>query len=127
MRTYTVSVYGVRERDELAAMSDAYAECVGGSLKLKGVSSGGVKKKKKKKSKAEEVVEVVEKVEEKAEEVKNTRTSAEKAYAAVQAKRQKQKVLEKAKKTHKQRVEEMNKYLDTLTEHFDIPKVSWTK
>ena len=30
--------------DELAAMSDAYAECVGGSLKLKGVSSGGVKK-----------------------------------------------------------------------------------
>ena len=25
-------------------MSDAYSECVGGSLKLKGVSSGGVKK-----------------------------------------------------------------------------------
>jgi protein FAM32A len=127
MRTYTVSVYGVRER-ELAAMSDAYAECVGGSLKLKGVSSGGVKKKKKKKSKAEEVVEVVEKVIEKVEEkAKDTRTSAEKAYATVQAKRQKQKVLQKAKKTHKQRVEEMNQYLDTLTEHFDIPKVSWTK
>ena len=58
---------------------------------------------------------------------------------------QKQKILKKAKKTHKQRVEvsqfstisrdsfsvcivqEMNQYLDTLTEHFDIPKVSWTK
>ena len=57
---------------------------------------------------------------------------------------QKQKIMEKAKKTHKQRVEvsvcvcpqlphcpsspqEMNQYLDTLTEHFDIPKVSWTK
>jgi len=25
------------------------------------------------------------------------------------------------------RVEEFNKHLDNLTEHFDIPKVSWTK
>jgi len=29
--------------------------------------------------------------------------------------------------THKQRVEEFNRHLDGLTEHFDIPKVSWTK
>nr|CAD7418899.1 unnamed protein product [Timema poppensis] len=29
--------------------------------------------------------------------------------------------------THKQRVEEFNRHLDSLTEHFDIPKVSWTK
>lgn len=33
----------------------------------------------------------------------------------------------KASKTHKQRVEEFNRHLDSLTEHFDIPKVSWTK
>lgn len=32
------------ERRVPLVMSDAYAECVGGSLKLKGVSSGGVKK-----------------------------------------------------------------------------------
>uniref|UniRef100_A0A673NG81 Uncharacterized protein n=1 Tax=Sinocyclocheilus rhinocerous TaxID=307959 RepID=A0A673NG81_9TELE len=25
------------------------------------------------------------------------------------------------------RVEDFNRHLDTLTEHFDIPKVSWTK
>lgn len=74
------------------------------------------------------MVETVEKVEEKEEEVKDTRTSAEKAYAAVQAKRvscfeylhgsatpvimfftqQKEKILQKAKKTHKQRVEVRN-------------------
>lgn len=32
-----------------------------------------------------------------------------------------------ASTTHKQRVEEFNRHLDSLTEHFDIPKVSWTK
>lgn len=29
--------------------------------------------------------------------------------------------------THKERVEKFNQHLDGLTEHFDIPKVSWTK
>lgn len=29
--------------------------------------------------------------------------------------------------THKERVEKFNQHLDSLTEHFDIPKVSWTK
>lgn len=36
-------------------------------------------------------------------------------------------ILEKASMTHKQRVEKFNEHLDSLTEHFDIPKVSWTK
>lgn len=40
---------------------------------------------------------------------------------------QMQKILEKASMTHKQRVEKFNQHLDSLTEHFDIPKVSWTK
>lgn len=40
---------------------------------------------------------------------------------------QTQKILEKASMTHKQRVEKFNQHLDSLTEHFDIPKVSWTK
>lgn len=35
--------------------------------------------------------------------------------------------MEKASMTHKQRVEKFNEHLDSLTEHFDIPKVSWTK
>lgn len=36
-------------------------------------------------------------------------------------------VLSKADKSHKQRIIEFNNYLSTLTEHFDIQKVSWTK
>lgn len=36
-------------------------------------------------------------------------------------------ILEKASQTHKERVEKFNQHLDSLTEHFDIPKVSWTK
>ncbi|KAI8440904.1 hypothetical protein MSG28_009202 [Choristoneura fumiferana] len=40
---------------------------------------------------------------------------------------EKQRILQKAEMTHKQRVEKFNQHLDSLTEHFDIPKVSWTK
>lgn len=40
---------------------------------------------------------------------------------------QEERIKKKAAMTHKQRVEEFNKHLDSLTEHFDIPKVSWTK
>lgn len=40
---------------------------------------------------------------------------------------QEKRVMEKAGMTHKQRVEKFNEHLDNLTEHFDIPKVSWTK
>lgn len=35
--------------------------------------------------------------------------------------------MEKASMTHKMKVEKFNQHLDSLTEHFDIPKVSWTK
>lgn len=40
---------------------------------------------------------------------------------------QTKRILEKASMTHKERVEKFNQHLDSLTEHFDIPKVSWTK
>lgn len=40
---------------------------------------------------------------------------------------QEKRIMEKAAMTHKQRVEKFNEHLDSLTEHFDIPKVSWTK
>lgn len=40
---------------------------------------------------------------------------------------QEKRIMEKATLTHKQRVEKFNEHLDSLTEHFDIPKVSWTK
>ncbi|XP_051854260.1 protein FAM32A-like [Antechinus flavipes] len=55
------------------------------------------------------------------------RTPAQIAYEKMQEKRQMERILKKASKTHKQRVEDFNRHLDTLTEHYDIPKVSWTK
>jgi protein FAM32A len=37
------------------------------------------------------------------------------------------KILEKASLTHKEKVLQYNQKLDKLSEHNDIPKVSWTK
>lgn len=54
-------------------------------------------------------------------------TKAEQAFKARQEKKAQERILKKASKTHKQRVEEFNKHLDSLSEHYDIPKVSWTK
>jgi protein FAM32A len=56
-----------------------------------------------------------------------TETEAERAFRLKQEKIAESRILKKAQKTHKQRVEEFNKHLDSLSEHYDIPKVSWTK
>ncbi|CAK7296130.1 Protein FAM32A [Vulpes lagopus] len=55
------------------------------------------------------------------------RTLAQAAFEKMQEKQQMEKILKKASKTHKQRVEDFNRHLDTITEHYDIPKDSWTK
>jgi hypothetical protein len=55
------------------------------------------------------------------------RTAAEIAYEKSMAKRAEEKILQKAAKSHKEQVEDLNSYLDKLTEYNDIPKVSWTK
>ncbi|XP_054166798.1 protein FAM32A-like [Oppia nitens] len=55
------------------------------------------------------------------------RTAAERKFLDQQYKRQTERIMEKASKSHKQRVEEFNDHLESLTEHYDIPKVSWTK
>ncbi|XP_053678400.1 protein FAM32A [Anopheles nili] len=54
-------------------------------------------------------------------------TKAEESFKKMQEKMQHKRIVEKAQMTHKQRVEQFNQHLDSLTEHFDIPKVSWTK
>nr|CAH8838501.1 unnamed protein product [Trichobilharzia regenti] len=77
-----------------------YDEVLCSSLKLK--SGQGIKKKKKKHSKKIELEKRRDK-------------------------RILESVLSKADKSHKQRIIEFNNYLSTLTEHFDIQKVSWTK
>ncbi|MED6253554.1 Protein FAM32A-like [Ataeniobius toweri] len=104
------------------------------SLKLKGVEelSAGKKKKKKNKESKHRLEQVVTSQNDE-EEVKtkkayiDKRTPAQIAFDKTQEKRQMERILKKASKTHKHRVEDFNRHLDNLTEHYDIPKVSWTK
>ncbi|CAD6219408.1 GSCOCG00004957001-RA-CDS [Cotesia congregata] len=105
---------------------DPYAHVCKGSLKLK--NSDGISKKKSKKKEQKKLVEVAKIVdEEQTKPVEIKRTKAELAFLKMQEKMQTERIKQKASKTHKQRVEEFNRHLDSLTEHFDIPKVSWTK
>ncbi|KAM9385125.1 protein FAM32A-like [Pholidichthys leucotaenia] len=102
------------------------------SLKLKGVGDISAGKKKKKKNQEKHRLEQVV-TNQNDEEVKtkkayiDKRTPAQIAFDKMQEKRQMERILKKASKTHKHRVEDFNRHLDTLTEHYDIPKVSWTK
>ena len=120
-------------------MTDSF---VGGKLKLKGVKDGKVKKKNKKKKLDRDTVLVNElgEVQSESNEAQNSetgsgsakkpgmkRTNAEKAFMKTQLKREGEKILKKAQTSHKDRVENFNEHLDNLIEHFDIPKVSWTK
>ena len=123
-------------------MSD-YDFVATGSLKLKnplGISSKNKKKKNKiKVNNAKQQREAIERAIEHSDssndksgvELSSNRktwmTDAEKKVLAQQEKRQLEKIMAKAKKSHKQRVEEFNSHLENLTEHYDIPKVSWTK
>lgn len=115
---------------------DVYQSTVAGGLKLKGVKNAGIKKKKKKKkNKAENVDSMAStseqidqnKQEKQKDEEIDSRTPAEIAFDKAQEKSAADRILKKAAKTHKQRVEDLNQYLDGLSEHYDIQKVSWTK
>ncbi|KAK6621739.1 hypothetical protein RUM43_006737 [Polyplax serrata] len=107
-----------------------YDSCVRGPLKIKGDSN--IKKKSKKKDKKkllEQVSKMVETTETEGGKPQNQfeLTKAEIAFKKQQEKMQEERIKKMASMSHKQRVEEFNKHLDSLTEHFDIPKVSWTK
>ncbi|XP_061832218.2 protein FAM32A-like [Nerophis lumbriciformis] len=103
------------------------------ALKIKGlgvISSGKKKKKKEKESKHRMEQVVSGQNEEEGNATKaymDKRTPAQIAFDKMQEKRQMERILNKASKTHKHRVEDFNRHLDNLTEHYDIPKVSWTK
>ncbi|XP_069818629.1 protein FAM32A [Dendropsophus ebraccatus] len=102
-----------------------------GALRLKGVGELSAGKKKKKKGKDDKMMQQImtnkKHEEEKKKPTLDKRTPAQIAFEKMQEKRQMERILKKASKTHKQRVEDFNRHLDTLTEHYDIPKVSWTK
>lgn len=110
----------------LTTDDDPYAQAAKGLLKLKS-DQGICKKKKSKEGKQKKLVELTKITEEKPKTAEIKRTKAEIAFQKMQEKMQNERIKQKASMTHKQRVEEFNRHLDSLTEHFDIPKVSWTK
>ncbi|KAJ4317771.1 hypothetical protein N0V94_004769 [Neodidymelliopsis sp. IMI 364377] len=119
----------------------------GGGLKLKG---GGVdKKKKKKRPKPSETGEPsnttmdIEKRTPQSEDLNSAsrslspdtaeqtikegggrkKTEAEKRHEEYRRKRLEEKLKREGVKTHKEKVEELNKYLSGLSEHHDMPKI----
>ncbi|KAJ4993303.1 hypothetical protein SVAN01_01278 [Stagonosporopsis vannaccii] len=117
----------------------------GGGLKLKG--AGVDKKKKKKRPKPTEVGESsnteIEKRAPNPEDLKSPgrslspdtaeqaikehggrkKTDAEKRHEEYRRKRLEEKLRREGVKTHKEKVEELNKYLSGLSEHHDMPKI----
>ncbi|KAF9166040.1 hypothetical protein BGX21_001448 [Mortierella sp. AD011] len=100
-------------------------ESAGGSLKFKG--GGGITKKKKKKTDASKVKAALKAKEATPPPSKPVKvlekTAAELKFEEVQRKRQEEKVLKSAMKSHKEKVAELNRKLEEMTEHYDIPKV----
>ena len=105
------------------------------TLKFKN-DSGKVTKKKKKKKKKKDYEELAltsnkSNVDEEAGSSKppkaSTMTKAELKFKERQEKDKMDRILKRASTTHRDRVEEFNRHLDSLSEHYDIPKVSWTK
>ncbi|EDW04181.1 protein FAM32A-like [Drosophila grimshawi] len=121
-------------------MSDEYACAAKGKLKLK--SDTELKKKKKKQKSKDKEKDALQRafLEQQISETaastgatssssnyERKLTKAELASKKQQEKMRNKRIMDKAQTTHKERVEKFNEHLDTLTEHFDIPKVSWTK
>ncbi|KAF9196767.1 hypothetical protein BGZ50_007012 [Haplosporangium sp. Z 11] len=102
-------------------------ETAGGSLKFKG--GGGITKKKKKKSDAAKKVKAALEAKESTPPPPSKpitvveKTAAEIKFEEIQRKRQEEKVLKAAMKSHKEKVAELNRKLEEMTEHYDIPKV----
>jgi len=128
--------------------ADYFAVGGGGKLKLKGGTKDGRvdKKKKKRKDKEKEQEEEENRVDlskenesepqedgnqEKAPEddgddphpKKVYKTEAERNHDEKRRKRLNERLKREGVKTHKERVEELNRYLSNLSEHHDMPKI----
>jgi len=55
------------------------------------------------------------------------KTKAEIAFLKKKEERDVKRIREKASVSHKERVEKFNEYLNSLSEHYEPAKVSWTK
>jgi len=109
-----------------------YQNVIAKPLKLKSKDSKVSKKKKKSKKSKKRANEAA--IESMKPEISNqsdvrysTLTKAERKHREVLEKQKLKRIMEKASKSHKERVEDFNRHLDSLSEHNDIPKVSWTK
>ncbi|WFD17548.1 hypothetical protein MARU1_003604 [Malassezia arunalokei] len=100
-------------------MSSPYAFKPGGALKLKGDKS---KKKKKSSASAKPPHEIL--AADKSSSTKYATTKAEQKFEEVQRKRQlREQARTEAHKSHKDKVDSFNAYLDSLSEHHDMPKI----
>jgi len=137
-------------------MSSAEYDCVQkSSLKLKGVDEKAIKKKKKKSKKkskdrdreSEEAASAIaastssrqeEDDDDNGEEEEGLRskeidrrlrgkTKSEIAFLKRQFKLEEERLKGRVALTHKEKVEKFNSYLETLSEHYEQAKVSWTK
>ena len=122
--------------------SSDYTSAAGGALKLKG---GGVdKKKKKRKPKTADGAQPSTQLKARSKSPSHTprrsispdtaekaikedgprkKTEAEKRHDEMRRKRLEDRLKKEGVKTHKEKVEELNKYLSGLSEHHDMPKI----
>jgi len=129
--------------------SSSYASVQKGGLKLKKSVEPVIKKKKKREKEKDLMRRMMEHVERSVNTASDSsqdvpeggaaggrggapvevdsRTSAEIAFERAKEKRTLDEMMKKPIKTHKERIMEFNEHLDKLSEHYDIPKVSWTK
>ncbi|THY83492.1 DUF1754-domain-containing protein [Aureobasidium pullulans] len=122
----------------------------GGGLKLKGAKNAGIDKKRKKKSSSKSTaVAAASSASKEATPAKDTatdpenttdleqreknkeeslipddgKTEYERRHEETRRKRLEERLMREGVKTHKERVEELNKYLSTLSEHHDMPRI----
>ncbi|TKA66885.1 hypothetical protein B0A55_08184 [Friedmanniomyces simplex] len=128
--------------------SSDYSSAVGGGLKLKGAKDAGIKKKRKKSKPSETTTTSTAEAnassdgtalqkaladeetgldasgkEREAETKQYGKTEAQKRHEERRRKRLDERLEKEGIKTHKERVEELNKYLSGLSEHHDMPKI----
>merc|ERR1711915_289856 len=107
-----------------------YSFATKSSLKLKGVDPSISKKKKKDKERErEEAIQALEYTEEEGSSSSEPQFSSKLTKAEIKHKlrleeREKERIKKRATLNHKEKVEKFNSYLASLSEHYDIPKVS---
>jgi protein FAM32A len=99
---------------------------IGGSLSFKGDKKKAKKKNKKSKYKADDKLcrDETEQAQEVGDDDDDDMTEAERKAMKFKMERQRQESEKVANKSHRERVEEFNEKLGSLTEHNDIPRVS---